>query len=68
MSRLRGFDWSKFVRDAIERRLEQEESLEPHSDRELLEEAIGIQDRLRAKSSGNWSGTEEIRRWRDAET
>jgi hypothetical protein len=30
-----------------------------------VEEAVEIQERLSKKSPDGWSGTEEIRRWRD---
>lgn len=34
-------------------------------DRNRIENAISIQDRLREKSKG-WNGAKEIRRWRDS--
>lgn len=33
-------------------------------DRERIEHAISIQDRLRNKSEG-WDGAKEVRKWRD---
>ena len=35
------------------------------TDRTEVEEAVRIQERLSKKSPDGWSGTEEIRRWRD---
>jgi hypothetical protein len=34
-------------------------------DRTEIEEAVKIQERLSKKSPKGWSGTEEIRKWRD---
>ena len=34
-------------------------------DRERIEHAISIQDRLRNKSEG-WNGAKEVRKWRDS--
>lgn len=35
------------------------------TDRTEVEEAVRIQERLSKKSPDGWSGTEEIRKWRD---
>lgn len=35
------------------------------TDRTEVEEAVEIQERLSKKSPDGWSGTKEIRRWRD---
>jgi hypothetical protein len=61
-------NWSEFVRGAIRRRLDLEESLRRSLDvdRDRIDGAIRVQDRIRGRTSGEWSGAEEIRRWRDS--
>ncbi len=59
-------NWSEVARSAIEERLRLEENLEKQSlNLETLERAIAVQDSVRAKSSGQWSLSKEIRRWRE---
>ncbi|MGI0014950.1 MAG: hypothetical protein ACREBU_16140 [Nitrososphaera sp.] len=59
-------NWSEIVRAAIEERLRAEETTRKKKlDRPRLQEAIAMSDRIREKTSGNWSVTEEIRRWRE---
>jgi len=36
-----------------------------HRNKSRIKEAMAIQGKIRAKTSGNWSGSKEIRRWRD---
>ena len=58
-------NWSEVVRAAVEERLKSEESiLRRKKDRIRLEKAIETADRVREKTTGAWSVTEEIRRWR----
>lgn len=66
MRKYRHINWSEVARNAIEERIRLEELAEPrHVDSAQLKKAIEVQDRARAKSSGNWSATEEIRKWRE---
>jgi len=67
MDRLRHVNWSEVVRRAIADKIALEETLASSRTIEAkrLEEAINDQDRLRSKTTGRWSGAEEIRRWRE---
>jgi hypothetical protein len=67
MKKLRSVNWSEVIRSAIVERISLEESLPARRpiDVALLQKAIRDQDRLRAKTSGTWSGAEEIRKWRE---
>lgn len=65
MAKCKELNWSEFIRSAIEERVEIEAAQERHLDQGRLEEAIKTQDRIRAKTSGKWSGVKEIRKWRD---
>ncbi len=66
MRKYKHINWSEVARSAIEERIRLEELAEPRRmDTALLKKAIEGQDRIRAKSSGNWSATEEIRKWRE---
>ncbi len=56
MRRLEGINWSEEIRQAIEKKL--------RSDK--MKKACKIQDHLRSKASGKWSGVKEIRKWRDS--
>jgi hypothetical protein len=59
-------NWSEIVRSAIEERLKTEEATRKRKpDQDRIREAISISDRIREKTSGEWSVTEEIRRWRE---
>ncbi len=59
-------NWSEIVRAAIEERLRAEETTRRGNlDRARMRDAINISDQIREKTSGNWSITEEIRRWRE---
>ena len=55
MKLVKDINWSKEIRDSIEKRLKQEK----------MKNACEIQDRLRKKASGKWSGVSEIRKWRE---
>ena len=67
MEKLKQINWSEVVRQAISNMIEKEEST--NSEREInferVRSAAKEQDRLRAKTSGSWSGIEEIRKWRE---
>lgn len=67
MKRLRHVNWSEVIRAAIAERISLEESIAARNriDPERLQRAIADQDRLRAKTSGTWSGAEEVRKRRE---
>lgn len=59
-------NWSEIIRRAIEERLRLEEALkERRIDPNALSQAFKVQERIREKTSGQWSVTEEIRKWRE---
>ncbi len=68
MERLRHVNWSEIIRRAIAERISLEESLAATRsiNVELLRKAVKDQDRLRSKTRGHWSGSEEIRKWRES--
>ncbi len=68
MDLLADINWSEFIRRAIERRLDMEDSIQRSLSIDLsrLDVAMAVQDRIRERTSGAWSGAEEIRRWRDS--
>jgi predicted transcriptional regulator len=64
MDSIRDINWSEVLRRSVDRRLEAEEALTKGIDRKrALKAAMGM-DRLRKATSGRWSGSEEIRKWR----
>lgn len=67
MEKLKHVNWSEVIRRAIAERVMVEETLTAKRtiNVSLLEEAMRNQDLLRAKTTGRWSGVEEIRRWRE---
>ncbi|MDW8358969.1 MAG: hypothetical protein RMK31_00085 [Candidatus Caldarchaeum sp.] len=67
MRRLSHINWSEVVRKAIAERVALEEALGSMRklDLEAVETAVKGIDRLRSKTSGRWSGAEEVRKWRD---
>jgi len=67
MEKLRHVNWSEIIRSAIAERISLEESLAGARsiNFDLLRKAMHDQDRLRSKTSGRWSGSEEIRKWRE---
>jgi len=66
MKKLHRVNWSEVIRSAILERISLEESIAARRpiDVTLLQKTIRDQDRLRAKTTGAWSGAEEIRKWR----
>lgn len=58
-------NWSEVIRRAIKARVEVEERLRSRIDRARALKASEDMERLRAKTSGKWSGVEEIRKWRE---
>jgi predicted DNA-binding protein len=61
MKRLGHINWSEVVREAIRRRIEEEEERN-------LAEAVLINERLRRRAPEGWSSVEVIRRWRSLRT
>jgi len=66
MDLYRDINWSEVVRRAIKGRVDLEERLRRRIDRARALRASEDMERLRAKTSGRWSGVEEVRRWREA--
>lgn len=63
MRKLPHVNWSEVIREAIQRKLREEErrrELDPHR----LQEAARLSDSVRRRIPG-WDSTEEIRRWRE---
>jgi len=48
-------NWSQYLREAIADRIREEE----------MRRACNMMDEIASKTSGEWSGAKEIRRWRD---
>jgi len=65
MERYKDINRNEAIRDTIERRMEIEEGLRGGIDKERALKASEDMKRLKSKSSGKWSGVEEIRRWRE---
>jgi len=63
MRRHPGVNWSQVIREAIEGRLDEEDTRR-RPERAQLFEARALVDSVRAPSSG-WDSTEEIRKWRE---
>jgi regulator of protease activity HflC (stomatin/prohibitin superfamily) len=55
MKAFKDINWSKEIRESIDKRLRQEK----------VKNACETQDKLRNKASGKWSGVAEIRKWRE---
>jgi predicted DNA-binding protein len=55
MKKLSHVNWSDYIRDAVERKIREEE----------MRRACETMDSLADKTSGMWSGSKEVRRWRE---
>ena len=55
MKKYPSINWSKFIRESIEERIRMEEMME----------ASRVMDELARKTPKDWSGVDEIRKWRD---
>ena len=68
MELLGDINWSESIRRAVERRLDMEDSIQRglSIDPGRFDDAMAAQDRIRGRTSGTWSGAEEIRGWRDS--
>lgn len=58
-------NWSEVIRRSIRERLELEESLRRGIDRRRATKAAHGMDTVRRQMSGDWSGAQEVRKWRD---
>ena len=63
MRKLSNVNWSETIRQALAKKIQEEESKTRSTDAALLQEASTITDRLR-KTSKKWNSTEEIHKWR----
>ncbi len=64
MRRLPDINWSEVIRQAIIKKIEEEEARFSLVDRERLEKAAKETDALRTPSVPGWNSTKEIRRRR----
>ena len=68
MKRIRGVNWSDFIRGSIEEKVREEVEKRREKDRTAILEAIQEQDKIAAtlgeKPVPEWSGVEVIRYWR----
>lgn len=55
MRRFKNVNWAEYIRRAIEKKIREEE----------MKIACLIMDSLAEKTSGRWSGVDEIRKWRE---
>ena len=55
MREFEDINWSEEIRESIDRKLKMIKK----------KNACKVQDRLRKKASGKWSGVAEIRKWRE---
>ncbi len=55
MRRYPKVNWSEYIRESLEHKIREEE----------MKEAVKAMDELAEKTTGKWSGAEEIRKWRD---
>ena len=65
MDALKDVNWSEVIRRSIRERIETEEMLRRRIDRARAEKASDDMEKIRAKTSGKWSGVGEIRKWRE---
>jgi len=65
MKQYKDINWSEILREAVEKRLILEEFFRNTSfDVKKALKASSAIDTLRTKTSGSWSGEEEIKHWR----
>jgi len=58
-------NWAEVIRSAIKRRLEIEEDIRKPINKARALRASKHMLKIKSKTSGKWSGTEEIRKWRE---
>jgi hypothetical protein len=66
MRRLTDVNWSEVMREAIHRKIEEEEKRRTPVDRERRLRAAARTDAIRTPATPGWDSTEEIRKWREA--
>ena len=66
MRRLPDVNWSQVMREAIQKKIEEEERRRAPIDRERLRRAATRTDAIRTPATPGWDSTEEIRKWREA--
>lgn len=57
-------NWSSVFREAVAKKILEEESKRRRLDSNALSEAVEITERIR-RTSPRWDSTEEIRKWRE---
>lgn len=57
-------NWSSVFREAVTKKILEEESKRRRLDSNALSEAVEITERIR-RTSPRWDSTEEIRKWRE---
>lgn len=65
METFRDVNWAEVVRSAIKRRIELEEDMRRPINKARAIRASRHMLKLKSKTSGRWSGVEEIRKWRE---
>jgi len=65
MASFRDVNWAEVVRSAIKRRIELEEEMRRPINKARAVRASQHMLKLKSKTSGKWSGVEEIRKWRE---
>ena len=63
MKKLPHINWSNVIREAIIKKIQEEEAKEQIIDKNVLREGLVIASTVR-KSNKWWNSTEEIRKWR----
>ncbi len=64
MKSFRDVNWAEVIRSAIKRRIEFEEEMRRPINKARAMRASQHMLKLKSKTSGKWSGVEEIRKWR----
>ncbi len=65
MERFSDVNWAEVIRAAIKRRVELEEDVRKPIDKARAIKASKHMFKIKLKTSGKWSGVEEIRKWRE---
>ena len=60
-------NWQEVIKSAVINRLNYEKinKINRNKNPDGIKDAVRIQDGLSSKTSGSWSGANEIRKWRD---
>lgn len=65
MEEFSDINWSEVIRAAIKRRLQIEEDMRKPINKARAIRASKHMLKIKSKTSGRWSGVEEIRKWRE---